>query len=95
MSLFFAYAKCWFSHDAAHIMAVIILIFSIEEECLDDGFGYTPKSLFSWLSRVMYNRRSNINPLWNTYVVAGMQEGEPYVFSMFARMSYVMRKPCS
>lgn len=52
-------------------------IFSVEEECLDDGFGYTPKSLYSWLSRVMYNRRSNINPLWNTYIVAGMPDGEP------------------
>lgn len=51
----------------------------IEEECLNDGFGYTPKSLFSWLTRVMYNRRSNINPLWNTYVVAGMHEGEPFL----------------
>ncbi|XP_052263874.1 proteasome subunit beta type-4-like isoform X2 [Dreissena polymorpha] len=51
----------------------------IEEECLNDGFGYTPNSLFSWLTRVMYNRRSNINPLWNTYVVAGWQKGEGFL----------------
>ncbi|KAH3707083.1 proteasome subunit beta type-4-like [Dreissena polymorpha] len=51
----------------------------IEEECLNDGFGYTPSSLFSWLTRVMYNRRSNINPLWNTYVVAGWQKGEGFL----------------
>ncbi|WAR29721.1 PSB4-like protein [Mya arenaria] len=51
----------------------------IEEECLNDGFGYTPSSLFSWLTRVMYNRRSNINPLWNTYVVAGWDNGQGFL----------------
>ncbi|XP_060599189.1 proteasome subunit beta type-4-like [Ruditapes philippinarum] len=51
----------------------------IDEECLNDGFGYTPSSLFSWLTRVMYNRRSNINPLWNTYVVAGWHDEEPFL----------------
>ncbi|KAL4216387.1 Proteasome subunit beta type-4 [Mactra antiquata] len=51
----------------------------IEEECLNDGFGYTPSSLFSWLTRVMYNRRSNINPLWNTYVVAGWENNAPFL----------------
>ena len=53
------------------------ICYRIDEECLNDGFGYTPCSLFSWLTRVMYNRRSNINPLWNTYVVAGWHEDEP------------------
>ncbi|XP_033725071.1 proteasome subunit beta type-4-like [Pecten maximus] len=51
----------------------------IDEECWDDGFQYTPKSLFSWMTRVMYNRRSNFDPLWNTYVVSGMQDGEPFL----------------
>ncbi|WAR29652.1 PSB4-like protein, partial [Mya arenaria] len=55
----------------------------IEEECLNDGFGYTPSSLFSWLTRVMYNRRSNINPLWNTYVVAGWDNDGIYACSRF------------
>ncbi|KAL3884370.1 hypothetical protein ACJMK2_024515 [Sinanodonta woodiana] len=51
----------------------------IEEECLNDGFGYTPLRLFSWLTRVLYNRRSNFNPLWNTYIVGGLQDGEPFL----------------
>jgi 20S proteasome subunit beta 7 len=54
-----------------------ISVFSIDEECLNDGFQYTPKSLFSWMTRVLYNRRSNFNPLWNTFVVGGIQDGEP------------------
>lgn len=51
----------------------------IDEECLDDGFKYTPKALFSWLTRVYYNRRSRMNPLWNTTIVAGMQNDEPFL----------------
>ncbi|KAH6931613.1 hypothetical protein HPB50_026122 [Hyalomma asiaticum] len=28
----------------------------ISEECLNDGFKLKPKSLYSWLTRIMYNR---------------------------------------
>jgi len=51
----------------------------IDEECLADGFSYSPKSIHSWLTRVMYNRRTKINPLWNTMIVGGMQEGKPFL----------------
>jgi len=51
----------------------------VEEDCLDDGFGYTPPGLHSWLTRVMYSRRSQFNPLWNTYVVGGMHEDKSYL----------------
>merc|ERR1711881_599826 len=30
-------------------------------------------------TRVMYNRRSKFDPLWNNLVVAGLQDGEPYL----------------
>ena len=55
------------------------LFCSIDEDCLNDGFNYTPKMLFTWLTRVLYQRRSKFNPLWNTYIVGGFQDGEPYV----------------
>ncbi|XP_064645368.1 proteasome subunit beta type-4-like [Lineus longissimus] len=51
----------------------------VDEECLDDGFTYTPRSLHSWLTRMLYHRRSNFNPLWNTIVVGGIQDGTPYL----------------
>jgi len=51
----------------------------IDEECLNDGFGYTPKSLHCWLTRVLYNRRSQFNPLWNTYIVVGLEEETPFL----------------
>lgn len=49
----------------------------IESDSLDDGHKYTPKSLFSWLTRFMYNRRTRINPLWNTAIVGGYNEDKP------------------
>lgn len=49
----------------------------IDEECLNDGFQFTPKGLFSWITRVLYYRRSQFNPLWNVFVVGGLQDGEP------------------
>ena len=56
---------------------MVFLTFRIDEECLNDGFNYTPKSLHSWLTRVLYNRRSRFNPLWNTFVVGGIENGQP------------------
>lgn len=51
----------------------------IDDECLDDGHGYTPQALFSWLTRVMYNRRSKYNPLWNVVVLGGFHKGESFL----------------
>lgn len=57
----------------------LVYLHSIEDECLDDGHGYSPKSLFSWLTRVMYNRRSKFNPLWNVVAIGGFYKGERLV----------------
>jgi 20S proteasome subunit beta 7 len=51
--------------------------FSLEEECLDDGFSLKPKDLHCWLTRVMYNRRSKFDPFWNNFVVGGLQDDKP------------------
>ncbi|PSN47440.1 Proteasome subunit beta type-4 [Blattella germanica] len=51
----------------------------LEEECLDDGFILKPKSLHCWLTRVLYNRRSKYDPLWNNFIVGGLQDGEPFL----------------
>lgn len=56
---------------------VNLVLSSIESDSLDDGHHYAPKSLFSWLTRVMYNRRTRINPLWNTLIVGGYDEETP------------------
>jgi len=51
----------------------------IDEDCKDDGFTMKPKALHSWLTRVMYNRRSKFDPLLNNFIVGGMQDSEPYL----------------
>lgn len=67
------YADFQFLHDVVEQRV-------IDEECLDDGISYTPKALHSWLTRVMYNRRSRFNPLWNTVVVGGLEnDGSVYL----------------
>jgi len=51
----------------------------IDEDCKDDGFELKPAALHCWLTRVMYNRRSKFDPLWNVLLVAGMQDEEPFL----------------
>lgn len=51
----------------------------IDEECLADGFSHSPRSIYTWLTRLMYQRRTKMNPLWNTLIVGGMQDGEPFL----------------
>lgn len=51
----------------------------IDERCIGDGLQLKPRSLHCWLTRVLYNKRSKFDPLWSNYVVAGIQDGKPYL----------------
>ncbi|CAH1111380.1 unnamed protein product [Psylliodes chrysocephalus] len=51
----------------------------IDEDCLDDGLKMKPKSLYCWLTRIMYQRRSKLDPFWNNLVVGGLQDGVPFL----------------
>ena len=51
----------------------------IDDVCLDDKQEMKPKELYSWLTRVMYNRRNKFEPLYLDMVVGGMQDGEPFL----------------
>merc|ERR550514_2432342 len=42
----------------------------------EDGCRMGPQEYAAWLGRVMYNRRSKFNPLWNSYVVGGVKKEE-------------------
>ncbi|KAG7501378.1 proteasome subunit beta type-4 [Solea senegalensis] len=64
--------------DYQHLKHVIQQMV-IDEELLGDGHSYSPKALHSWLTRVMYNRRSRMNPLWNTVVIGGFYNGEGFL----------------
>eukprot|EP00889_Picochlorum_renovo_P005408 jgi/Picre1/32438/NNA_007784.t1 len=50
-----------------------------EDFCMDDGHRMTPSEVFSYLTRVMYNRRNKFDPLWNSIVVGGLQRGKPFL----------------
>ncbi|KAI8323491.1 proteasome endopeptidase complex, beta subunit [Martensiomyces pterosporus] len=47
-----------------------------EEYYMDDGQKLGTKSIYKYISNIMYNRRSKVDPLWNSYVVAGIDNGE-------------------
>ncbi|KAL1132654.1 hypothetical protein AAG570_010606 [Ranatra chinensis] len=49
------------------------------EEILDDGFSMKGSAIYTWLTRLMYQRRSKLNPLWNSIVVAGFDDGKPFL----------------
>ncbi|KAJ1918861.1 Proteasome subunit beta type-7 [Tieghemiomyces parasiticus] len=51
----------------------------ITETYLDDGHALGTPHIYSYLSRVMYNRRSEMKPLWNSYVVGGFHQGKRFL----------------
>lgn len=51
----------------------------LENDFEGDGIAIQPKEVFSYLSRVMYNRRNKFDPLWNYVIVAGWQDGKPFL----------------
>ena len=48
-----------------------------EDRIKGDDVEATARQLHSYLSRVMYNRRNKMDPLWNSLVVAGFDGDEP------------------
>ncbi|CAL54063.1 Proteasome B-type subunit [Ostreococcus tauri] len=50
-----------------------------EDFCEDDGTTRDAEEIYQYLTRVMYNRRSKFDPLWNSFVVAGYDaKGEAF-----------------
>ncbi|KAM9293895.1 proteasome subunit beta type-4 [Gastrophryne carolinensis] len=64
--------------DYQHLQQVLNQMV-IDEELVGDGHNYSPKAIHSWLTRVMYSRRSKMNPLWNVVVLAGFYNGESFL----------------
>ncbi|GAA95300.1 uncharacterized protein L969DRAFT_58091 [Mixia osmundae IAM 14324] len=50
-----------------------------EERLQDDGSTLTTAQIYEWLSRVMYGRRSKFDPLWNSLLVAGIENDQPFL----------------
>ncbi|TIA89278.1 hypothetical protein E3P81_02994 [Wallemia ichthyophaga] len=43
-----------------------------DEYCHDDGHSLGPAQIYEYMSTLMYHRRSQLNPLWNAFVVGGV-----------------------
>ncbi|KAJ8679944.1 hypothetical protein QAD02_015731 [Eretmocerus hayati] len=54
----------------------------LDEQCLDDGFTMKPRSLYCWLTRVLYNKRSNFDPLWNNFIIGGIEDDKLFLGSV-------------
>lgn len=48
----------------------------INEGNQGDGHEVGPKEVYNYLSKLMYARRTKMNPLWNTLLVGGFRKGE-------------------
>ncbi|PVU88920.1 hypothetical protein BB559_004291 [Furculomyces boomerangus] len=51
----------------------------LSEHVTDDDQVLGTKSIYKYLSNIMYNRRSKVNPLWNKFIVAGLEDGESFL----------------
>lgn len=55
----------------------------IEENYSPSSHSLNAKNLHTYLQKVMYKRRSDINPLWNQILVAGLDgDGKPFLSSV-------------
>jgi 20S proteasome subunit beta 7 len=48
----------------------------IDEFAAQDGHTLGPAEIHEYLARVLYNRRSKMDPLWNSLVVGGFKDGK-------------------
>ncbi|KAK9449881.1 nucleophile aminohydrolase [Limtongia smithiae] len=52
----------------------------IEDDYAQDGHNLRAPHIYEYLSRVMYARRSKVDPLWNAILVAGKKDdGSPFL----------------
>ncbi|KWU46692.1 20S proteasome subunit beta 7, partial [Rhodotorula sp. JG-1b] len=50
-----------------------------DEIITEDGHELSTSQIFEYLSNVMYARRNKFDPYWNALLVAGVENGEPFL----------------
>ena len=68
--------------DFQYIQQVLDDLLISEETIMDDEHKLGPEEIHEYLSRMMYSRRSNFNPLWNSILVGGFKDGKKYEVSL-------------
>lgn len=51
----------------------------VDEICIDDGTTLNAAEYHSYLTRVMYQRRNKMNPLYNSLIIAGFKGDEAFL----------------
>jgi len=51
----------------------------VSDEISNDGSHLSPHSIHSYLTRVLYERRNKMDPLWGHFVVAGHRNGQSFL----------------
>ena len=72
-----SYCKCYIKLFAFKFSYVM---FRIDDQQQADGKELQPREIHQYLSRVMYQRRSKTDPLWNQILVAGVGDKDDRVF---------------
>ncbi|KAJ3386020.1 Proteasome subunit beta type-7 [Entophlyctis sp. JEL0112] len=69
------------SGDVSDLQYIQHLLLKLEtkEKYLDDGHSLGPQNVFEYMSRVMYARRSKVDPLWNSLVIAGVKDNQTFL----------------
>jgi 20S proteasome subunit beta 7 len=52
---------------------------TLADFCRNDGQRRSAKELWNYMTRVMYERRSKGDPLWNQLVLAGYRDGDAFM----------------
>ncbi|KAL8831985.1 MAG: hypothetical protein Q9191_000547 [Dirinaria sp. TL-2023a] len=69
--------------DMQYIDRLLNSLAITESHAAEEGHVFSAQNLHTYLSKVMYKRRSDINPLWNQILVAGLDGDEqPFLASV-------------
>lgn len=76
------------SGDISDLQATINMLkqYEAQELCYDDGHEMTPSQWHTAIAAQMYKRRSDMNPLWNAHVLAGVDPKTGHIFLGYADM---------
>lgn len=70
--------------DVSDLQTITEILDGLEiSEAYDEpAQSFTAPNVHAYLQRVLYQRRSKLDPLWNAVVVGGFKNGEPYLASI-------------
>lgn len=66
-----------------------------QDLCWEDNVEFSPRSILKNIEKKMYNKRTDMKPLWNTHVVAGFdQDTEKYVLGAVTHKGVCYESDC-